>query len=187
MKNRFLLPLVALLGAGSFAQADLQLNAGGIYAQGGEEDSFGFELGVGFYHKHSTSPLASSLTLNYLGISTIDEEGENFDIEAGYDVVALDYRLAFPLMHDNLLEFYIEGLAGMANTDASASIGDGNYSASEWGFAYGFGGGLQWNITPNFGLNAGYTYLGLDDAVDNGVALGEDSLNLIRINATIRF
>lgn len=187
MKNRFLLVLAALLGAGSIAQADLQLNAGGIYARGSEEDSFGFELGVGFYHQHSTSALSSSLTLVYLGISTIDEEARDFNMEAGYDVIALDYRLAFPLIHDNMLEFYIEGLAGVANTNASASIGDYDYSAEEWGFAYGFGAGLQWNITPNFGINAGYTFLGLDEAADNGVALGEGSLNMIRVNATVRF
>lgn len=186
MKNRFLLSIAALLAAGTLAQADVQLNAGGIYASGSEEDSFGFELGAGFYFKHTTSPLSSSLTLNYLGISTIDEEGEDFDVEAGYDVLALDYRLAFPIVTD-ALDLYIEGLAGVANTDASASIGDGNYNAEEWGFAYGFGAGLQWNITQNFGLNLGYTWLGLEEAADNGVALGEDSLNLIRLNATFRF
>jgi opacity protein-like surface antigen len=186
MKNRFLLPLAALLVAGSFAQADVQLNAGGIYAQGSEEDSFGFELGAGFYFKHSTSALSSSLTLNYLGISTIDGESGDFNVEAGYDVIALDYRLFFPIVGD-ALDIYIEGLAGVANTDASASIGNWNYNADEWGFAYGFGAGLQWNITQNFGLNLGYTYLGLDEASDNGVALGEDSLNLIRLNATFRF
>ncbi|MFM7181873.1 MAG: outer membrane protein [Verrucomicrobiales bacterium] len=186
MKNRFLLPLAALLAAGSFAQADLQLNAGGIYARGSEEDSFGFELGAGFYFKHTTSAFSSSLTLNYLDISTIDEESGDSNVEAGYDVVALDYRVAFPIAGD-ALDFYIEGLAGVANTDASASIDDFDYNAAEWGFAYGFGGGLQWNITQNFGLNLGYTFLGLDAASDNGVAIGEDSLNLIRLNASFRF
>ncbi len=186
MKARFLTMLAVLLGAGSIAQADLQLNAGGIYARGSEEDSLGFELGAGFYFKHSTSALSSALTLNYLGISSIDEESEDFDMEAGYDVVALDYRLFFPIAGDSL-ELYVEGLAGVANTDASASIGDLELNAEEWGFAFGFGGGVQWNITQNLGLNLGYTYLILDEPSDNGVALGEDGLNLFRLNATIRF
>ena len=186
MKNRFLLSLAALLAAGSLAQADIQLNAGAVYASGDEDDSFGFELGAGMYFKHTTSALSSSLTLNYLGISTLDEENGDFDLEAGYDVVMLDYRLAFPIAAD-ALEIYVEGMAGVANTDVTASIGNIDYSADEWGFAYGFGAGLQWNITQNFGLNLGYTYLGLDEASDNGVALGDDSLNLVRLNATFRF
>ena len=187
MKTRFPLVLAALLGAGSLAHADFQLNAGGVYASGEEEDSFGLELGAGFYFKHTTSALSSSLTLNYLGISTVDEENEDFDIEAGYNVVALDYRLAFPLMPDNMLEFYIEGLAGAANSDLSGSFDDDEFDLDQWGFAYGLGGGLQWNITQNFGLNLGYTYLGLDGASDEGITVGADSLNLIRLNATIRF
>lgn len=187
MKKRILPVMVALFGAGSLAHADLQLNAGGIYASGEEEGSFGLELGVGFYFDHTTSPLSSSLSLNYLGISSIDTNNESINMEAGYDVVALDYRLAFPILPDNILELYIEGMAGVANTSADASIDDWSASADEWGFAYGFGAGLQWNITKNFGLNCGYTYLGLDEATDNGVALGDDALNLIRFNATFRF
>ena len=185
MKKHILSMMAAFLAAGSFAHADLQLNAGGVYASGEDSSAYGFELGVGFYFDHSTSSMSSALSLNYLGISDIDTDYEGLDSSAGYDVIALDYRLAFPLMADNVLELYVEGMAGVANT--SASLDDWDLSADEWGFAYGFGGGLQWNITKNFGLNVGYTYLGLDEATDDGVALGEDSLNLIRVNATVRF
>lgn len=186
MKARLITTLAALFGAASMAQADMQLNAGGLYASGSEEGSYGFELGAGFYHKHSTSALSSALTLNYLGISTINEEGEDFDMEAGYDVVALDYRLYFPIAADTF-ELYAEGLVGWANTDATASIDNLDLSAKEWGLAFGFGGGLQWNVTRNFGLNLGYTYMIFDEPSDRGVGLGEDGLNFFRLNATFRF
>lgn len=184
--TKVFLIIVVFITGWSTVRADIQLNAGGICALGEEENSFGFELGAGFYLKHSTSALASAFSLNYLGIDTISEEGENFDIEAGYDVIDLDYKLYFPIITDSL-EIYGEGLIGGANTSATASIDDLKLSADEWGFACGFGGGIQWNIVPNFGVSFGYTYLMIDEPTDHGVGLGEDGLNLFRLNACFRF
>ena len=187
MKTRLSLVAAALLGSVAPAVADVQINAGALYASGENEGSFGLELGAGFYFEHTTSSLASSLTLNYLGISTIEDNFEGVDIDAGFDVFALDYRLAFPLVPENVLNLYIEGLIGAANADAEAKIRDLRISSESWGFAWGLGAGLSWNITDNFGLDGGYTYLGLDAPNEEGFTLGDDQLHLIRVGAHFRF
>lgn len=187
MKIRFLILTAALLGVGTSAMADLQLNAGGLYARGEDEESFGFELGAAFYTKHSTSSLASSIGLTYLGISSIEENGEDFDLDSSYSVLGLDYKLYFPLMQDGALSAYVEGLIGAANTTSEAKTDIGHLDVEEWAFTWGLGAGLQYNFTDNFGLSLGYTYLGLDEPNDSGYSLGASSLHLVRLDFCVRF
>jgi opacity protein-like surface antigen len=125
--------------------------------------------------------------LNYLGLGTVEESDPWVNMDSGYDVFALDYRLFFPLSAQNSLNLYLEGLAGAVSSNVELDAGDWELSAEDWGFGWGVGGGLQWNATSNFGLSLGYTFLGLDEPEDEGIAIGEDSLHLVRLNALFRF
>lgn len=187
MKIRFLILTAALLGVGSSAMADLQLSAGGLYARGEDEESFGFDASVGFYSKHSTSSLASCLSLTYMGISSIEENGVDFDLDSSYSVVGLDYKLYFPLMQDSGLSLFLEGLAGASNTTSEAKTAIGHLDVEEWGFTYGLGAGLEYDFTENIGLSLSYLYLGLDEPNDSGYSLGASSLHLVRLDLVVRF
>ena len=185
MKIRSLILTAALVGAGSSALADLQLNAGPMYIRGEDEEAGGFELGVGWYAKHSTSSLASSINLGYLAIASLKEDNPSFEVESDYSVLGLDYKLYFPLMQDGGLSAYIEGFAGGANTTAEVDIDD--IEVEEWGFAWGVGGGLEYDFTDTVGLSLGYTFLGLNEPNEGGYALGAESLHLVRLNLVVRF
>lgn len=57
------------------------------------------------------------------------------------------------------------GRVGYVNVDAASSFGGFNVGIDEDGV--GFGGGVQWNFTPKFGVRAEYTRLeGNDDGVN---------------------
>jgi hypothetical protein len=187
MKLRSLILSAALLGAGVPALANLQMNIGGFHANGGDDSALGLELGAGFYFEHSLSSLSSSIMLNYLGFGDIDSEDQSVDVEAGYDLIALNYKLYFPLIPDRVLQVYVEGLAGMMNSDISANVFGDSYNIRNWDFGWGVGAGLQYNFTQNFGLSGGYTYIGVSDQVAAGMTIGDDGLHLLRLNLVVRF
>ncbi len=187
MKKYFLTMLAALCGTAMIAKADLQFEAGPLYAIGDEDESWGLDLGAGLYFEHHTSFLASALMARYMYIGDIDTETLSISTTANYHILGADYRLYIPMLGDQSLQGFVTGTVGAARTNASASTLLGGISSTDWGLAWGVGGGLLWKPVPNFGVQVGYTYLGLDEPSIDGFSLGEGSLHLVRFGGVFRF
>jgi len=169
------------------SRADIQLDAGPVLAYGEDTDTWGFDLGAGFYTRHHTSPLASAFLFRYMYLGDIDTEATSADTSVNYNFLGGNYRLYFPLLPDDRLQLFGSAMLGGTRLDGTLSTVIGDFDTTEWALSWGLGGGVLFNFTPNVGGELGYTYFGIDEPSVDGFSMGDSSLHLWRFGLVIRF
>lgn len=178
---------IAMVMAPASSRADIQLDIGPVLAYGGDSDTWGFDLGAGFYTKHNTSPLASAFLFRYMYLGDIDTEETSLNTSSNYNFLGGNYRLYFPLMPDDRLQLFGSAMLGATRLDGTLETVIGDLDSTEWALSWGLGGGVLFNFTPNVGGEIGYTYFGIDEPSVDGFSMGDSSLHLWRFGLVFRF
>ncbi|WP_418179150.1 outer membrane beta-barrel protein [Aliarcobacter lanthieri] len=125
-----------ILTSGLYAQNAKDVHIGVSTAKVQDESYTEFNIGYGLNAHFNSFLLGTSLGFAY-GSPKID--GKSIDVATAY----VDFRLGYGFF-DNKLSIYAIGTAALQGIDGNDGAG------------FGYGGGIDYSITDNFGINLEY-------------------------------